>query len=336
MKKKLLVTSLLSLLVAAPVFAATNLSMPFSMQAPSSQWGVQPWEDACEETVTLLVDLYYKGHGQYTLEKTFAENRIMHIVNLENMYLGFNKDTNADQMARIINDFFPWEATVVENPTLQAIKNEVDEKRPVIALFHGVSVNNPHFDGEGPDYHTAVIKGYDDQKQEFITMEPGVGVGLDYRYSYDTLISAMHDFLPGGNTINGRKVVLFTSPTPTFSASYDADGDGLGKSEEFALGTFPWLADSDGDGYLDLVELQWGYSPLVNEHALRNGGIVKSQNSPNIYQLKGNWKHHIVDEYTFNEMRLHWDEVVTVSDTFLNTFEEGAPIEYIVRTLFPF
>ena len=101
-----------------------------------------------------------------------------------------------------------------------------------------------------------------EDKKQFITQEPGTSYGLDFRYNYDTLMNAIHDFLPNKQTKNGRKVVIFTSKTLKTSMNADGDKDGLVKSDELKYSTITWLKDSDGDGYSDGDEVKNGYSPV--------------------------------------------------------------------------
>lgn len=210
MKKIFFSALLLNFFILTVASAATSLPVPFTVQAPYGQWSTQPWADACEESVTIMLTHFYNGDNSAQIPAKVANADINTLVGIENWLFGYNKDTNAQQMTQIINDYLPWRATVVEYPTFDAIKNEIAAGRPVIALVHGRALHNPYFRAGGPDYHTVVLKGFDDDKQAFITNEPGINRGLDYHYPYDTLMDALHNFVPGGKTSSGIPTVLFT------------------------------------------------------------------------------------------------------------------------------
>lgn len=60
-------------------------------------------------------------------------------------------------------------------------------------------------------------------------------------------------------------VMLFVAFTNSQSANAlfeDFDQDGLSNEEEAVLGTDPYVADTDGDGYGDYTEVSGGYDPL--------------------------------------------------------------------------
>lgn len=247
------------LLLFSPTLAfAKNLSVPFTSQAPYGYWG-QPWQDTCEETAILMVDSFY--NNKKLSDKSVAKQEILRVLKIKTNAYGKSLDENAEQMAKLINDFLIWEATVVENPTLEQIKLQIDASQPVIIPAYGKALKNPRFRNGGPEFHTIVISGYDDDKKQFITQEPGTSYGLDFRYDYDTLMNAIHDFLPNKQTKNGRKAVIFTSKNLKTSADADGDKDGLTKTDELKYGTITWLKDSDGDGYSDGLEVAHGFSP---------------------------------------------------------------------------
>lgn len=256
MKLSLLLFPLVFILLPNTV-SATTLSVPFTPQAPDGRWG-QPWQDACEEAVITMVDAFYAGKS---LDRAAARTLISRLVRMEENALGYHRDTGAADIVNIINRYFHWEARVVRSPAIDQIKAEIDAGQPVILPVHGRALRNPYFRQGGPDYHTVVISGYDDDKREFITQEPGTRRGQNYRYSYNRLMDAMHDFVPNYRTRFGERVAIFTNRALTTSAQSDGDNDGLSKIEELSYGTILWLADSDGDDYSDGTEVRAGYSP---------------------------------------------------------------------------
>ena len=60
-------------------------------------------------------------------------------------------------------------------------------------------------------------------------------------------------------------VLFFLYPTVLHAEMLDSDGDGLSDEREKIFFTDPTNPDTDGDGYLDGVEVDNGYSPHAGE-----------------------------------------------------------------------
>ena len=302
-----------------------ELRVPFTSQSPDGDWR-QPWQDACEEATIVMVDQYYRGRtGQ--IEKEYAKQSIRHIISLKEGLFGYSLDEPAQKIVDLINSYLHWEAHLVHSPSLEDLKDEIRDGRPVILPAYGPGLNNVFFE-EDPDYHTVVLSGYDEAKKEFITQEPGTRHGLDFRYSYDTILSAMHDFRPNKNTRAGQRVAIFTRPHITaLSANLDADHDGLTKQAELQHKSIPWLADSDGDSYLDGQEVRAGYSPTKPATpGVDEGSLIKHRSSSAVYLIRFGEKLPIKSEQVFLDHGYDWKNVVVVDSPTLNRYPTGALI----------
>jgi hypothetical protein len=319
-------TILASLFTPIIVVAATDapvlLSVPYSSQSPYGAW-VEPWQNACEETTIAMVDAFY---GKRKLDKVTGTTAIRLALKLREHRYGKSLDESAETVMGLINAYYPWEARVIRNPSLEAIQEELRAGRPVIAMAHGKALKNPRFQQGGPDYHTFVLSGFDAVTKEFITQEPGTTTGQNYRYSFTTVMSALHDFVPNKKTITGVPTVLFTSPQLNTSANSDGDGDGLSKRDELRYGTVLYLSDSDGDGYTDGEEVSIGFNPTKNESALLQGTLVKNPIEPFVFRLENGTKRYIVSEQVFYAHGWRWSQVVLVSERFLASVPTGAEI----------
>ncbi len=318
--KAVLITT--AFLVFPSILLAKSLPVPFTPQAPFANWA-QPWQDTCEEASIVMVDNFYANK---TLDKWQAKDQMLKVLEIKNKEYGWSLDESAEKIAGLINKFFPWEAHVVDNPSLEQIKNEINNSRPIIIPVYGRAIHNPHFWGGGPDYHVLVISGYDDEKQEFITKEPGTRHGLDFRYKYDTIMNALHDFTWRGNTRNGDPVAVFTRKNLVTSGGSDADEDGLSKDKEIQYNTLLWSKDSDNDGYSDGEEVKTGYSPTVAEKKLSQGSLIKEEGDSKVYFLQNNTKKHIINETVFLKHKWKWHSILTVSKEFLKNLTTGNQI----------
>lgn len=327
-KKYIATFILVSTILPKIVLAQKNLPVPFLSQVPDGKW-VEPWANACEETSTAMIDFFYQGYANNTIDIQRAKKKILDIVYMEDIYFGWNKDTNAKQMADIINFYFPWEAFIVKNPTLTQLKHEIDVGHPIILPVQGRDLHNAYYKAELIDYHVIVISGYDDEKKEFITQDPATPNGLDYHYTYDTIMTAMHDFLPNDKTYKGTKLAVFTTPNLVKTKNSDTDKDGLTKIDEINYGTSLWSKDTDGDGYNDGQEVQNGYSPTVSETKLKSGDLIKTAHKPDVYVLENGKIRKISSMAIFN---MHgWDEtqIFVISDKFFEKYIIGDVIGYV-------
>jgi hypothetical protein len=100
---------------------------------------------------------------------------------------------------------------VINQVTTESIKEELAKGNPIIIPAAGRRLLNPYFSGEGPWYHMLVVKGYD--RNEFITNDPGTKRGDGYKYKYDVLVNAIHDWTGVKEEIEGgqRKMMVVTS-----------------------------------------------------------------------------------------------------------------------------
>ena len=94
---------------------------------------------------------------------------------------------------------------IIENPTVEQIKKSIAAGNPVLVVADGKVLPNPHFRNGGPVYHALIIKGY--TETEFITNDPGTQFGKNFKYKYQDLLNAIHDW-NNGDVKNGRRVVL--------------------------------------------------------------------------------------------------------------------------------
>ncbi|MFZ5365525.1 MAG: C39 family peptidase [Patescibacteria group bacterium] len=293
--KRILLISIIFVFFSQPALAAgvKNIDVPFTAQAPDGWYS--PFDEACEEAATVMLDNFYQGNRSIANPK----QEILDIVYIENQLWGMNKDTNALQMTHIINNFFAFEADTKPDPTLAAIKNEIDNNRPVLVPVYGRSLYNPNFRGAGPIYHVIIIKGYDDPARQFITNEPGTVHGHNWRYGYEEMMNAIHD-LNYGNQSAGQKIAIFTHDYIKHSGWSDADKDGYTKSEEIANKTS--LKVKNIGGNLSVYE----------------GRLLRSHLDPKVYLVTNGRKRHIRSAEELFSLGFGWQDVVRVDQQILD------------------
>jgi len=188
------------------ILSSLNLDVPFTTQAPSGEWYTYPFMHTCEEASVLMAHYYLDDTKNISAGMVKAD--LISMVDFENKKYGFSNDTDAQQTAQLIRDYYEkYEVRVIYNPSVDDIKTELSLGNPVLVPTAGRLLENPHYRSPGPLYHMLVIKGYN--SKEFITNDPGTIYGANYKYSYDVFINAMRDFdLNNSANLNGAIIVV--------------------------------------------------------------------------------------------------------------------------------
>lgn len=183
----------------------------FAPQAPYAVWD-QLHKEACEEAAMITAAKYFK-HEPLTAHT--MEQGILDLVKWEEEQ-GYKIDLNTQEATRVLEDYFKLKAEVITEVTVGRIKQELLLSKLIIVPAAGRQLGNPYFQTPGPIYHMLVIRGYDETKGEFITNDVGTKRGERFRYKYQKLIDAIHDWdhqlAEGGMTDEemeqGRKVII--------------------------------------------------------------------------------------------------------------------------------
>jgi uncharacterized protein YxeA len=183
-----------------------NLAVPFTPQAPHADW-IEPFKEACEEASVLMAHWFYTNQ---TVNPNYATDEIVKMVAWQQKKWGGHFDLTMEQTAELVKEYLGYKKVeIIANPTINDIKFQLSQNRPVIMPAAGRSLGNPYFTQPGPIYHMLVIKGY--TKTQFITNDPGTKRGEDYLYDFETIMSALHDW--NETDINrGAKKILIIYP----------------------------------------------------------------------------------------------------------------------------
>jgi len=180
-----------------------NLDIPFSSQAPFGIWD-EVHKETCEETSAMMATRFIKDLGINSADE--ADKELLKLVDWQQNFFGFWKDTDAEQTATIIQKFYGISGVEVKyNITLEDIKNEIVQGNPVIIPAAGRLLGNPYYTPPGPYYHMVVVRGY--TKDKIITNDPGTKHGENYAYKNDIFYNAIHDWNKG-DVINGKKAMI--------------------------------------------------------------------------------------------------------------------------------
>jgi hypothetical protein len=187
---------------------AVNLAVPFTSQAPFKVWDAFH-EDACEEAAFLMVNRYYTGKAISGPQE--ADDELHKIMDWEETEHAYGLSITAEEAATVLRGFYGYKnVELVENPSVETLKNALRQKLPVIVPADGKMLENPNFRNGGPAYHMLVLKGFTTTGR-WITNDPGTRLGANFTYREANIMESMHDW-NGGDVANGRKVVIIVHP----------------------------------------------------------------------------------------------------------------------------
>lgn len=166
-----------------------DLDVPFASQAPFGNWSM-PYQEACEEASLIMVKYFLDGEK---LDAATADKEIVDMVEwqIKNAYA---EDINIGDTLQVAKNYYKLEGKVFydDEVNVQKIKELLSLGHPVIIPAAGHLLGNPNFTPPGPPYHMIVIKGYDET--HFITHDPGTRLGANYRYTFEVIDKAIHDW----------------------------------------------------------------------------------------------------------------------------------------------
>lgn len=195
--------------------ASVLIDVPFSPQSPFGDWD-QPYKDACEETSVLMAVAWARGE---TLTPEAARREILNQVAFEEYNFGYHRNTSIAETLKLLGAYYGHKnSTLAYDITVDDIKRELARGYLVIVPLSGEILANPYF-RQTPAYHMLVIRGYDDEKEQFITNDPGTIYGRGYGYGYNHLYQAIHDWEGYERDVKlGRKGMIIVRPEgKTFS-----------------------------------------------------------------------------------------------------------------------
>lgn len=171
--------------------------VPFTPQAPLGNWQDMRQENGCEEASAMMAMAWVRGKGKFAPAE--AEKEIVALADYELEKYGDFHDTSAkDTAIRIFNDYFNYDNIEVKyNVDAKDIKGELVKGNLVVVPVNGQKLKNPFYKPPGPIEHMIVIVGYDNDKKEFITNDPGTKRGEKYRYKEEILEGALQDYPTG-------------------------------------------------------------------------------------------------------------------------------------------
>ncbi len=178
---------------------------PFTVQAPTGEWGDPIFQDGCEEAAALMLHCGLQTadcrlqNGE--IDKEWAREEII------KMSTGPADTSAKDTAERFFGDI---KYQIVNLKSKEELKNGV-----WIVPMDGTKLGNPYYTAPGPERHMILVIGYDVKTDELITNDPGTKRGRGYRYKLDVFWNAIRDYPTGDHepiTEVNKNAILVMEP----------------------------------------------------------------------------------------------------------------------------
>ncbi|MBU1164081.1 C39 family peptidase [Patescibacteria group bacterium] len=189
-------------------------NVTFVPQAPFAIWDYLH-DEACEEASMIMAVKHYNGES---LDAIIMEREIQALVAWEEER-EYNVDLTALETKTILKEYFGFDSTISTEVTVKNIKEILQQEKLILVPAAGRLLGNPNFHYPGPIFHMLMIRGFDED--EFITNDPGTRNGEGFKYKYDVLLAAIHNWNHGlaeggmsDNEMNSGKKVMIIVERP--------------------------------------------------------------------------------------------------------------------------
>lgn len=173
------------------------LEVPFTAQSPFAEWKDPHQQDACEEASVMMA--MHWVNGKKIDSKQAAKDELLAISYYQEKTYGEYRDTSTEDTAkRILEDYYKYTNYEIKDVTsADDIVRELENGNLIIIAVNGQTLGNKNFTQPGPERHMLVVKGYDYKRSQFITNEPGVRQGENWKYGRDVLFNSIRDYVTG-------------------------------------------------------------------------------------------------------------------------------------------
>ena len=172
------------------------LDVFFTPQAPFGEWSDIRQQDGCEESSALMAVYWARGE-MLTLEKALVE--IKASSDYQNEKYGEYRDISIeDTLNRIVKGYLGfYNASIKKDVFKNDLIIELKKGNVLIVPVNGRLLDNPYYTQPGPPRHMLVVRGYNSERNVFITNDPGTRHGEAYEYDVDRFYYAMRDYVTG-------------------------------------------------------------------------------------------------------------------------------------------